>query len=91
MRILELNYFRPYLQYCRCENPRGRLQLILFLYFNDHRFFDFLLLFLRLAVLFIGFFFFLKFSVWTMLGSTKVGTIRFLGFTDILREKERKR
>jgi hypothetical protein len=29
---------RPYLQYWRCENPRGRLQLILFLYFNDHFF-----------------------------------------------------
>jgi hypothetical protein len=28
--------FRPYLQCCFCENPRGRLQLMLFLYFADH-------------------------------------------------------
>jgi hypothetical protein len=28
--------FLPYLQCCLCENPRGLLQLILLLYFNDH-------------------------------------------------------
>lgn len=27
---------RPYLQYCFCENPRGREQSILRLYFSDH-------------------------------------------------------
>ena len=27
---------RVYLQYCFCENPRGRLQLIDFLYFRVH-------------------------------------------------------
>jgi hypothetical protein len=27
---------RPYLQYWRCENPLGDLQLILFLYLDDH-------------------------------------------------------
>lgn len=26
----------PYLQYCRCEKPRGSEQLMLRLYFNDH-------------------------------------------------------
>ena len=30
------HYFRPYLQYCFCENPRGLRQLILRLYFRDH-------------------------------------------------------
>jgi len=33
--VFDFIVLRPYLQCCRCENPFGRLQFILFLYFID--------------------------------------------------------
>ena len=34
--LTDLRVFRPYLQCCRWENPRGLRQLMLRLYFADH-------------------------------------------------------